>query len=116
MIDILKVAYGSQCTSEIVKELQTWEDMFKWKTYRTYLNLPEGGEHCTLLTTSKDIHLVLGRLSYKSHQNLAWIIIRALYIEGAATGLFLVPGDNGAYIATVSHINDEYTIHLSEAR
>lgn len=115
MIDILKVADGSEDTEALVTELQSMANS-KGNVYQTFLSLPEDGGPCVFLTTSKDIHLALGRLSHQGHRNLACVILRACDIEEVETGLLSVPNDKGSLLATISCNGDTTIIHLSAAR
>jgi hypothetical protein len=118
MIDILKVAEkfaGHADVSRFIDELKTIR-LSGAKFYRTFLEDPNVQTPIVLLTTSKDIHLALGRLSNAGQQSLARTILRAFGEVAEKTGLILIPGDTASMLVSITSSGRDTVIHLSPAR
>lgn len=107
--------WESADTIALIEEMMTLDSQSKRKVYQTYLTLDSNGKRCTFLTTSEDVQLGLSELSYQGQQRLANIIIRGLETANKGSGLLFIPDDedDDGILATISCVEDEFTIHLS---
>jgi hypothetical protein len=115
MIDILKVAGGCEDTEELIAELSSLGES-KVRVFQTLVLFDDGDEkHYTFMTTSKDIHLALGKLSFKSRQNLMAVILRALDIEKQSVGLITLADESSSLLATMIG-SDGHIVQLAPMR
>ena len=120
MIDIFKAASEATDTairgiaSKLSGKLKTLSDS-KAKVYRTFTAMTGTDTPCELLTTSKDVHLAMGRLSKLDHEALARTILSTFDEAGEKTGLLSIPGDRSSVLVSLTSSEGIITIHLSPA-
>ena len=117
MIDILTVAGGCEDTEELTDEIRYLVES-KSKVFRTYLETGESeyAQAFIFVTTSKDVHLAMGRLSRKGLYTLADVIYRAFEIEETYEGLLTIPGSEGTMLVIKTSSPEAVIFTLSPAR
>ena len=114
MIDILKAVGDCQNATELVAELSTPKNSTA-KVFRTSVLNEDDNNIYTFMTTSKDVHLGLGRLSFRGRHNLLCVIMRAFEAERQSAGLLTIPGESSSLLVTLVGNPNSQLIQLAPA-